>query len=146
MARILKDLVKSVKDKLFHESQGLRDFDEELKKFKLVGTGRDRGVQPVNVNKIVGSVSRADDMNSKFFYKKRKPTQRFKNIGKAMDADKVLPPIDVYKLKVEGKSEYYVIDGHHRVAMAKKKGQLDIDANIVEYKIKPKEKGSEESK
>ena len=36
-------------------------------------------------------------------------------------------------------TEYYVVDGHHRVAMARKLGQDYLDAHIVEYKLKPGE-------
>jgi len=62
-----------------------------------------------------------------------------------MEEGKVLPPIEVYKarlrrqdeetgLQIE-KTEYYVVDGHHRVAMAKKLGQDYLDAHVVEYKV-----------
>jgi hypothetical protein len=32
-------------------------------------------------------------------------------------------------------TEYYVVDGHHRVAMAKKLGQDYLDAHVVEYRV-----------
>jgi len=32
-------------------------------------------------------------------------------------------------------TEYYVVDGHHRVAMAKKLGQDFLDAHVVEYRL-----------
>jgi len=38
------------------------------------------------------------------------------------------PPIDVYKLGFG----YYVLDGHHRVAIALENGQLEIEANVVD--------------
>ncbi|HEU5315896.1 MAG TPA: ParB/RepB/Spo0J family partition protein [Chloroflexota bacterium] len=33
------------------------------------------------------------------------------------------------------RTEYYVVDGHHRVAMAKKLGQDYLDAHVVEYRV-----------
>jgi ParB-like chromosome segregation protein Spo0J len=32
-------------------------------------------------------------------------------------------------------SEYYVVDGHHRVAMARKLGQDFLDAHVVAYRL-----------
>ena len=79
-------------------------------------------------------------MRSDFFYVSGKVTARFVRIGQAMKAGKALPPIDVYKLKRLHRdgapppvSEYYVVNGHHRVAMARKLGQDYLDANVVEY-------------
>jgi hypothetical protein len=53
-----------------------------------------------------------------------------------------LPPVDLYKITgrrdpkgAAPVSEYYVVDGHHRVAMARKLGQAFLDARVVEYKV-----------
>jgi hypothetical protein len=35
-------------------------------------------------------------------------------------------------------TEYYVVDGHHRVAMAKKLGQDYLDAHVIEYRVAAK--------
>jgi hypothetical protein len=91
----------------------------------------------------VGSVGRAQNLRTDFFYKSGKVTGRFVRIGKAMEQGKVLPPIEVYKAKLPRQvgdrqapvTEYYVVDGHHRVAMAKKLGQDYLDAHVVEYKV-----------
>ena len=100
----------------------------------------DRGHNSVPVDRIIGSVGRSQNLRSDFFYRTGQAmTQRFHRIGHAMRAGIQLPPIEVYKLKVgsnegaQGRSEYYVLDGHHRVAMARKLGQDFIDAHIVEY-------------
>jgi hypothetical protein len=56
-------------------------------------------------------------------------TDRFVSIGKAMHQGKILPPLELYKVKQlpDGStppppSEYFVVDGHHCVAMARKLG------------------------
>ena len=105
------------------------------------------------IEKIVGSVDRAKAMRSDFFYRSgRAVTARFERIGEAMKEGKQLPPIELYKLKVrrQGReappaSEYYVVDGHHRVAMARKLGQEYIDANVEAYRVagpRPDEAGT----
>ena len=100
----------------------------------------DRGVVSIPVEAIVGSVSRWQTLRSDFLYRTGQAmTRRFYRVGEAMQAGKILPPIEVYKLKsaagTQGspRSEYYVLDGHHRVAMARRLGQDFLDAHVVEY-------------
>jgi hypothetical protein len=54
---------------------------------------------------------------------------RLKRVRGVMDSSSAMPAIDVYKLGFG----YYVLDGHHRVAVALENGQVEIDANVVEY-------------
>jgi hypothetical protein len=102
----------------------------------------------VPTSKIVGSVGRWQNLRSDFFYRKGGVTQRFHRIGEAMRKGVALPPIQVYKLKkppVKGEvapSEYYVVDGHHRVAMARKLGQDFLDAEVKEFKAGGAQTGS----
>ncbi len=46
-----------------------------------------------------------------------------------MELELQMPLIEVYKLGFG----YYVLDGHHRVAVALEHGQIEIDAHVVEY-------------
>jgi len=50
------------------------------------------------------------------------------SIKQAMREGKHIPPIKLYKIK----DEYYVLDGNHRIAVAKELGRLDITGKIVE--------------
>jgi CRP-like cAMP-binding protein len=82
------------------------------------------------VEAIVGSIGRWQALRSDFLYRTGQAmTQRFYRVGQAMQAGKALPPIEVYKLD----NKYYVLDGHHRVAMARRLGQDFLDAHVVEY-------------
>ncbi len=125
--------------------QGHRDvksFEQEVESAGIVGRA-EGGMKTIPVTKVVGSVGRAQNLRTDFFYKSGKVTGRFVRIGKAMEQGKVLPPIEVYKAKLPRQvgdrqapvTEYYVVDGHHRVAMAKKLGQDYLDAHVVEYKV-----------
>ena len=51
------------------------------------------------------------------------------SLGGAMRAGQALPAIEVYALG----EEYYVVDGHHRVAAARALGQLYLDALVHEF-------------
>jgi hypothetical protein len=120
-----------------------KSFDQEVESAGI--TGRvDGGMKTIPAAKIVGSVGRAQNLRSDFFYRTgRAMTARFVRIGKAMEAGTVLPPIEVYKARLRRaqngqeveRTEYYVVDGHHRVAMAKKLGQDYLDAHVVEYRM-----------
>lgn len=90
---------------------------------------RDLGIRSVPVGKIVGSVGRYQDFDGKFRLKKGRPPERLQYVKKAIYERKILPPVELYKIK----DEYYVLDGNHRVAAAKEFGWTEINAHIIEY-------------
>jgi hypothetical protein len=134
---------RSVARFLSHGHSDAKSFEMEVEGAGI--TGRvEGGMRTIPATKIVGSVGRAHNLRSDFFYRTGQAmTARFRSIGKAMEEGKILPPIEVYKAKMRRpdgereveKTEYYVVDGHHRVAMAKKLGQDYLDAHVVEYKV-----------
>ena len=140
----LRSLWQLVRNTLPRQHRGeVKSFEREV---QAAGgaTGRSyTGVRIVATERVVGSVGRWQSLRSDFFYRSGAVTARFVSIGRAMQQGKVLPPIDLYKLKVRrpgsqhagARSEYYVVDGHHRVAMARKLGQDFLDANVVEYQL-----------
>ena len=56
---------------------------------------------------------------------------RWARLEAAADDQVVLPPVEL----IRAGGEYWVIDGHNRVALAKERGQLWIDADITELDI-----------
>ena len=56
---------------------------------------------------------------------------RWTRLEAAVDNEVVLPPVEL----IRARGEYWVIDGHNRVALAKQHGQLWIDADITELDI-----------
>jgi hypothetical protein len=126
----------------------VRSFDVDVAAAGGVAGRVDKGFKEVPVDKIVGSVGRSHNLRSDFFYKTGQAvTARFRRVGQAMVEGKSLPPLELYKVKEpEQPSTYYVVDGHHRVAMAKQLGQDALDAHVVEYRVKPGEKDADGSK
>jgi uncharacterized ParB-like nuclease family protein len=90
----------------------------------------ERGLQEIPVDKIVGTVSDNKNFDDAFRPRKSVTPQRWMNIYMGVMRGDVLPPIDVYKLG----DDYYVVDGHHRVSVAKVLGQITIDANVIEFR------------
>jgi hypothetical protein len=123
------------------QHRDLKSFAHEATSAGGVVSGIDRGLKTVSTTKVIGSVSRWQNLRSDFFYRTGKAmTRRFYRIGEAMTAGKGLPPVELYKLtrpqSARGDpppSEYYVVDGHHRVAMARKLGQDFLDAHVTEF-------------
>jgi len=88
----------------------------------------DRGIRSVSLDKIVGSVGRYRDFDEKFRPKSHVPSDRFQSILRAMLEGKSLPPVKLYQIK----DNYYVLDGHHRIAAAKHLKRDVVNACIVE--------------
>lgn len=91
---------------------------------------RDLGVQEVPLDQIIGSEGRYTDFDRFFLPLTDETEERWKKIGRAYYQDVVLPPIELIKIR----DLYFVRDGNHRVSVARMRGQLDIDARVVELK------------
>ncbi len=86
------------------------------------------GIKPIPINKIIGSVGRYTDFNSKFFVAKEVKSAKYLSVFSAFKNGKSLPPIKVYQVL----DNYFVIDGHHRVTIAKNELQAEfIDAEVT---------------
>ncbi len=90
----------------------------------------DLGYRLVPVDRIVGSVGRCHELDARFrpLALTRARRQRLERIRRLVEQGVILPPVELYKLR----DEYYVIDGNHRVAVAKENGQIEIDAHVIE--------------
>ncbi|TMJ08209.1 MAG: DUF4032 domain-containing protein [Bacillati bacterium ANGP1] len=90
---------------------------------------RPLGVIQVPVTEIVGSVGRA-----RYFPRGLRPGRgltpsRVRRLVAALNHGEALPPVLLYRLG----HEYYIVDGHHRVAAAQLAGQQDVDAEVVAF-------------
>ena len=84
------------------------------------------GVRPIHVDHIIGTVGRGGDFDRCFNPLKPQLRERLRTVERAFkDGD--FPPIDVYKMD----SAFFVVDGHHRVAAARKMGMVTIDAVVT---------------
>src|SRR3989440_5553950 len=93
------------------------------------------GVHEIPVEKIAGSVApdaKTGDFDAMFLPVNRRMRDRWTRIYQAMVEGDELPPIDVYKVG----DNYYVIDGHHRVSVARSLGRATINARVVEVQTR----------
>jgi nucleotide-binding universal stress UspA family protein len=118
-------------DKVVARNQ-LRCFKQDAERAGRL-TQRNLGVRTVEVARIVGSVDRCNELGLDFRppprRRRKHDEDRFKRIRDAVERSAALPAIDVFKLGFG----YYVLDGHHRLAAAILNGQVEVDANVVEY-------------
>ena len=89
---------------------------------------KDRSIRTVALERIVGSIGRYRDFDSRFQIKHAMPSDRINGIKEAMLEGKHLGPVKLYQIK----DAYYVLDGNHRIAAAKQLGHDEILARIVE--------------
>lgn len=114
------------------ERQPLRCFHEDADRAGVL-IQRDLGIRTVEVARIVGSVDRCQELGADFRppvrRRRRHDEERFRRVRRAMESNAQIPVIELYKLGFG----YYVLDGHHRLAVALEWGQIEIEAHVVEY-------------
>jgi len=84
------------------------------------------GIRPIRVADVVGTVSRVDDFDRDFLPKRSKIQERWQSLEQTFPEGD-FPPIVVYE--IDGR--YFVVDGHHRVAIARQRGIEFLDAEIT---------------
>jgi hypothetical protein len=87
------------------------------------------GIRPIPVAAIVGSSGRSKDFDKNFLPLRPDLRERWTAIERAFP-EGGFPPIVVYQVG----SSYFVVDGHHRVAIAKFRKQEFIDAEVTELR------------
>jgi hypothetical protein len=86
------------------------------------------GVRAIPLAQVVGTDSRGDAFTRRFEPKHKFSRERLRSLESAFP-DGAFPPIVAVKLG----DTYFVIDGHHRVALARRHGGETIDADITEF-------------
>ncbi|MGE5848679.1 MAG: hypothetical protein ACM362_00965 [Candidatus Methylomirabilota bacterium] len=91
-----------------------------------------RGIRTVEVDKIVGSVNRYRDFDHAFLPARNSIADRWQRVDRAFYEEVSLPPVVLYKVG----DIYFVVDGHHRVSVAREQGQEFIEAEVRECRVK----------
>jgi len=91
-----------------------------------------RGLQDILIDAIVGSVGRCTDFTRSFLPMKDSDRARWANVELAVTDLKGLPPIEVYQIG----QVYFVVDGNHRVSIARQFGTAYIQAYVTEVHTK----------
>jgi hypothetical protein len=122
-----RSFLRTVWGMLSGRNTRLLAWDEVRDKLGLRGLIR-RGVQTIPVDQIVGSVGRYGDFDNAFLPIRSELAERWRRINRAFYEDISLPPLTVYKVG----EAYFVLDGNHRVSVAREHGVHFIDAEVLE--------------
>lgn len=93
-----------------------------------LGGRRDLGIHAVEIDRIIGSLGRFDEFDRWFYPHREETLWRWVSIDRAQYEGINLPPVDLYKVG----EIYFVIDGNHRISVARSFGQQYIEAHIIE--------------
>ena len=85
------------------------------------------GRRVVAVDKIVGSVGRSRDFDRDFLPLKRSLGERWKRVDRAFHRGVELPAVELYELG----GSYFVVDGNHRISVARYQGVRWIEADVT---------------
>jgi len=119
--------IQEILARLSGKSTQLLSYDEVAEKLKL-RIRTERGIQHIPIDAIVGSVGRDTDFTRAFLPRRAVNQQRWANVKAAMEEGAGLPPIEVYKVG----DVYFVIDGNHRVSIARQENFTTIEARVIE--------------
>ena len=109
------------------EGWNLLSFDE-VKRSARANGGLRLGRRDVEVSRIVGSVGRYRQFDRGFMPKRTSLQGKWKWVDRAFVRGEELPPVSLYKIG----DKYFVLDGNHRVSVARYQGVEMIDAEVVE--------------
>jgi len=118
---------------LFNQPSELLSFNE-LKNRIQIGVSVYRGIKTVKTDQIIGSLNRNHEFDRAFRPIGKVSPQRWQSVNRAFYEGVSLPAVVLYKVG----EVYFVVDGHHRVSVARKQGQVFIDAEVREFKTKCK--------
>lgn len=104
-------------------------FDDVRERLHLRDRFSVSGVQQVDINKIVGSVGRADEFTRNFLPKDMRQRNRWSMVYAAALSTRELPPVKLYRVG----DSYFVVDGHHRVSVLRQMGVLNVEAEVIEW-------------
>lgn len=101
---------------------------DELRKLLKVQTQKPRQLKDVPLDAIVGSVGRYHDFTRSFLPKASVDQERWARVKVAATGLVGLPPIELYQIG----QTYFVLDGNHRVSVARQLGATHIEAYVTE--------------
>jgi hypothetical protein len=84
----------------------------------------------VPIDSIVGSVEPTMSFDRHFHPTSQLPRERFERIALGLRCGRGMDPVELYRCG----GEYYVLDGHHRIAVARALGERAVWAMITEVR------------
>ncbi len=112
-------------------SADLLSYQEVCQKLRASGSASG-SVQDIPLDAIVGSVGRYSDFTRSFLPRQDCDRERWARVERAMMDLSAWPPIEVYQID----QAYFVLDGNHRVSIARQQGLAYITAYVTQVRTK----------
>ena len=112
-------------------SNDLLSYEDVRKKLKVTGMSTGR-LKEIPLDAIVGSVGRYKDFTRSFMPRNDSDQRRWAKVKSIATGMEGLPPIEVYQIG----EVYFVLDGNHRVSVARQLGAKTIEAYVITIKTK----------
>ncbi len=115
----------------------LLPFEEVVQALGRTGEKR-LGPETIELETVIGSVDRSAEFDREFRPRTGRLKQRWQRINEAQRKGAAMPPIEVYRVG----GLHFVNDGHHRVSVARHRGDDVIEAYVTEIRtrVKPGER------
>ncbi len=123
--------MQEVLSRLTGHSDALIPFEEARKQLNASGEEA-RGLQDIPIKAIIGSVGRYADFNRNFLPRSSSRSSRWATVKASLRDLDVMPPIQVYQIG----EAYFVLDGNHRVSIARERNATHIRAYVTEIHTK----------
>lgn len=124
-----KAALQEIISRITGQPDALIPFEEARKRLQASGE-KSRGLQEIPLKAIIGSVGRYADFNRNFLPRHNSQSRRWVDV-KASLIHKMVP-IQVYQIG----EAYFVIDGNHRVSIARERGDTQIAAYVTKIHTK----------
>jgi len=119
--------MEAVLSRLSGRPAELLPYEEVRKKLRL-GTSVEQGIENVPIDAIIGSVGRYQDFTRSFLPRHDSDRHRWARVKAGVQDLSGLPPVELYRVG----EAYFVLDGHHRISVAKQVGATHIEAYVHE--------------
>jgi hypothetical protein len=120
-------VVEDVLNLFTRRQADLLSFDDVQKRLRLAQKHY-KGLQEIGLEQIRGSVGRYRDFTQTFLPRISEMRGRWERVS-AVAYSRGFPPIEVYKVG----DAYFVLDGNHRVSVARQSDARSIQAHVWEY-------------
>ena len=108
----------------------LLDLGEPKSRFTY--SQRYEGLRTVSIDSIVGTLGRGKDFDRYFHPLSDRMRDRWISIARARQKETPLGLVSLIRLN----ENYFVMDGHHRISVARTLGEFSVDAEVIVWEIR----------
>ena len=126
-----KAALQEIISRLTGQSNALLSFEETRQRLKASGE-ETHGLESIPLDAIIGSVGRYTEFNRNFLPRRDTQSSRWAKVKSVLRDLDEMPPIQVYQIG----EAYFVLDGNHRVSIARERGLTHMQAYVTEIHTK----------